>query len=70
MKEKQEDRRKRVYDFYLENRFKGSKYTVNHFLKGPVFNTGRCLRNVTCVEMIIATDGAVRKGEIWLAVED
>jgi uncharacterized protein (DUF2461 family) len=70
MKEKQADRRKRVYDFYLENRFKGLKNTVNLFLKEPVFNTGRCLRSVTCVYMIIATDGAVRKGEIWLAVED
>ena len=33
MKEKQGDQRKRVYGFYLENRSKGSKYTVDHFFK-------------------------------------
>lgn len=25
--------RKRVYDFYLDNRSKGKKYTVDHFMK-------------------------------------
>jgi hypothetical protein len=28
---KQEDRRKRIYEFYLKNRSQGKKFTVNHF---------------------------------------
>ena len=31
MSSKQEDRRKRIYDFYLENRSRGKEFTVNHF---------------------------------------
>ena len=31
MKEKQKVRRKRVYSFYLKNRSKGKKFTVDHF---------------------------------------
>ena len=32
MKEKQETRRERVYSFYLKNRSRGKKFTVDHFL--------------------------------------
>lgn len=31
MSSKQEDRRKRIYNFYLENRSHGKEFTVNHF---------------------------------------
>ena len=32
MKPKQNDMRKRVYNFYLENKEKGKKFTLDHFL--------------------------------------
>lgn len=32
MVSKQEDRRKRIYEFYISNRNKGKKFTVAHFL--------------------------------------
>ena len=31
MSSKKEDRRKRIYDFYLENLSRGKEFTVNHF---------------------------------------
>ena len=31
MRSKQEETRKRIYEFYLKNRSKGKKFTVDHF---------------------------------------
>ena len=49
MVSKQEDRRKRIYDFYLKHRAKGKKYTVDHFKAENVpYNT--VYRVIKCAE--------------------
>ena len=74
MKQKQGDQRKRVYDFYLENRCKDSKQTIflkRKCLEEAINTLSNALNQILVTEeKIIATDVAMRKGEILLVVED
>ena len=50
MVSKQEDRRKRIYEFYLANRSKGKLFTVEHFRTEQINKQNYLEYNTTCRE--------------------